>query len=59
MSTLTKEAIDAEIVAFENALMRSLDQASRGEGRVSTAEQIASRRAHPFGSVKPRQLNNN
>lgn len=38
---------------FEAALLRSIDQTARGEGRVTTPEQIAVRRAgRPAGSVK-------
>jgi uncharacterized protein (DUF4415 family) len=48
-----KTAIDPEMAEFEAALLRSMDQASRGEGRVNTPEQIAERRAgRPAGTVK-------
>lgn len=48
-----KPAIDAEMAEFEAALLRSIDQTARGEGRVTAAEQIAVRRAgRPAGSVK-------
>ncbi len=52
MSKRTKRAIDPEIVEFEEALFRSLEQAMSGEGRVNTAQQIAARRGRPIGSVK-------
>lgn len=52
MSNLTNRTIDPEIVEFEEALLRSLDQAARGEGRVTTPQQIAARRGRPIGSVK-------
>lgn len=45
--------VDAEMAEFEAALLRSIDQTARGEGRVTTPEQIAVRRAgRPAGSVK-------
>ena len=48
-----KPVVDAEIAEFEAALLRSIDQTARGEGRVTTPEQIATRRAgRPAGSVK-------
>lgn len=34
---------DPEVAAFEAALLRSVDQALAGEGRVTTPEQIARR----------------
>ena len=44
---------DKELAEFESALLRSIDQTSRGEGRVSTPEQILARRVgRPKGSVK-------
>lgn len=43
---------DPEMAEFEEALLRSLEQAVRGEGRVTTPEQIAARRGRPVGSVK-------
>ena len=44
---------DPEMAEFEAALLRSVEQAIRGEGRVTTPEQIAARRAgRPTGSVK-------
>lgn len=49
---MSKRIIDPEIVAFEDALLRSLDQAMRGEGRVNTSQQIVARRGRPVGSVK-------
>ena len=39
----TKKAVDPEIAEFEAALLRSVDQALAGEGRVTTPEQIAKR----------------
>lgn len=52
MSKRAKQSIDPEMVAFEDALLRSVDQAMQGEGRINTAEQIAVRRGRPHGSVK-------
>lgn len=52
MSKRTKPILDPEVVEFEEALLRSLDQSMRGEGRVNTTEQIAARRGRPVGSVK-------
>lgn len=49
---MNKPIIDPEIVEFEDALLRSLDQSARGEGRVNTARQIVARRGRPVGSVK-------
>lgn len=48
----TKRAIDPEMAQFEDALLRSAEQAAHGEGRVTTPEQIAARRGRPVGSVK-------
>jgi len=48
-----KHDIDPEVAEFEAALLRSIDQTARGEGRVTTPEQIAARRVgRPAGSVK-------
>ena len=48
-----KPVVDAEMAEFEAALLRSIDQTARGEGRVTTPEQITVRRAgRPAGSVK-------
>lgn len=49
-----KPIVDAEMLAFEAALLRSLDQAARGEAAaVHTPAQMAKRRAgRPAGSVK-------
>lgn len=48
-----KSAVDPEIAAFEAALLRAIDQTSRGEGRVTVPAQIMARRAgRPAGSVK-------
>lgn len=45
--------VDSEVTEFEAALLRSLKQTSRGEGRVSTPEQIVMRRAgRPVGALK-------
>lgn len=52
MNKRTKQAIDLEMVEFEDALLRSLNQAMRGEGRVTTAQDIAARRGRPLGSAK-------
>lgn len=49
----TKAATDPEVLEFEAAVLRSLDQAQRGEGRVTSAAQIVARRAgRPAGSLK-------
>lgn len=54
MKSEQKPHPDPEIDAFEQALLRSLEQAKRGEaGRVSTPADIAARRrGRPVGSVK-------
>ncbi|GJI99503.1 hypothetical protein RugamoR64_00420 [Duganella rhizosphaerae] len=49
---MSKRTINPEIIEFEEALLRSLDQAMHGEGRVNTPQQIAARRGRPIGSVK-------
>ncbi len=49
----TKAATGPEILEFEAAMLRALDQAQRGEGRMTTAAQIVARRAgRPAGSLK-------
>ena len=49
----TKAAMDPEMAEFEAALLRSIDQTARGEGRVTTPAQIQARRAgRPAGTVK-------
>ena len=51
--TKVKSVIDPEMAEFEAALLRSIDQTSRGEGRATTPEQIVARRAgRPVGSLK-------
>ena len=48
-----KSVVDPEVAAFEAALLRSMEQVARGEGRVTTANQIETRKAgRPVGSVK-------
>lgn len=48
-----KPAVDPEMAEFEAALLRSIAQTARGEGRVTTPEQIMVRRAgRPAGTVK-------
>lgn len=48
-----KPAVDPEMAEFEAALLRSIDQTARGDGRVTTPEQIMARRAgRPAGTVK-------
>ena len=45
--------VDPEIAEFEAALLRSIDQTARGEGRVTKPEQIRARRVgRPVGTVK-------
>ena len=49
----TKAAVDPEMAEFEAALLRSIDQTARGEGRVTTPAQIQARRVgRPVGTVK-------
>jgi uncharacterized protein (DUF4415 family) len=49
----TKAAMDPEMAEFEAALLRSIDQTARGEGRVNTPAQIQARRVgRPVGTVK-------
>ena len=51
--TKTKRHSNKELSEFESALLLSIDQTSRGEGRISTPEQILARSAgRPKGSVK-------
>lgn len=44
--------MDAEMLAFANDVAESIRQAKRGEGRVTTPEQIMARRGRPVGSVQ-------
>jgi uncharacterized protein (DUF4415 family) len=49
-----KTVIDPEVIEFEEALLRSIDQAQRGEfAAVHTPEKIMARRGRPVGSTKP------
>jgi uncharacterized protein (DUF4415 family) len=49
----TRPAVDPEMAEFEAALLRSIDQTQRGEGRVTIPEQIRARRVgRPTGTVK-------
>ena len=48
-----RSAADPEMAEFEAALLRSIDKTARGEGRVTTPEQIQARRVgRPAGSLK-------
>ncbi|HQC87266.1 MAG TPA: BrnA antitoxin family protein [Rhodoferax sp.] len=48
-----KPSADPEMADFEAALLRSMDQVARGEGRVTTPAQIVARRVgRPAGTVK-------
>jgi uncharacterized protein (DUF4415 family) len=48
-----KPTVDPEMAEFEAALLRSIDQTARGEGRVTTPEQIMARRVgRPAGTMK-------
>lgn len=50
---MAKVKMDAETKAFADAVLASIQQAKRGEGRVTTPEQIMGRRkGRPVGSVK-------
>jgi GTP cyclohydrolase I len=40
MSKRAKQAIDPEILEFGEALLRSVDQAMRGEGKVNTPTRV-------------------
>lgn len=45
--------MDPAVAEFEAALLRSLDQTARGEGRVTIPKQIVARRAgRPVGTLK-------
>ncbi|WP_342116536.1 BrnA antitoxin family protein [Pseudoduganella sp. OTU4001] len=44
---------DAELLAFEDALLRSVDQALRAEGTIHAPDEIKARRGRPAGSTKP------
>ena len=52
--TRTKQQSNKRFAEFESAFLYSIDQTSRGEGRISTPEQILARRAagRPKGPVK-------
>ncbi|PRC94329.1 BrnA antitoxin family protein [Solimicrobium silvestre] len=53
MNKRNKAVIDPEMRDFEDALLRSMDQAKKGEyAAVHTPEQIVARRGRPVGSVK-------
>jgi uncharacterized protein (DUF4415 family) len=53
MTKQNKVAIDSEIVEFETALLRSIDDGLQGEGKETTPEQIAvRRRGRPVGTLK-------
>ncbi|MEB0140434.1 MULTISPECIES: BrnA antitoxin family protein [unclassified Undibacterium] len=53
MTRRNKPAIDPEMLEFEAALLRSIDDGLRGEGRKTRPEQIeVRRRGRPVGSVK-------
>jgi hypothetical protein len=39
-----KSTVDPEMAEFEAALLLSIDQAKRGQGRVTTSEQMMARR---------------
>ena len=54
MTKQTKQKIDHEMADFENALLRSIDQAKHGEfAAIHTPEKIKARRVgRPVGSVK-------
>lgn len=48
-----RKSVDPEMVEFEEALLRSIAQAKRGEAAaVHTPELIKARRGRPVGSVK-------
>ena len=48
-----KVPVDPEMMEFEAALLRSVDQAASGEVRITTPAQIVARRAgRPVGTVK-------
>lgn len=49
---MPKVKMDAEMQAFSNDVLESIRQAKRGEGRVTTPEQIMARRGRPVGSVQ-------
>ena len=49
-----KTVIDPEVAEFEAALLRSIDQAQRGEfAAVHTPAKIMASRGRPVGSTKP------
>lgn len=50
---MPKVKMDAEMQAFANAVLESIGQGKRGEGRVTTPEQIAARRAASPGIAQP------
>jgi uncharacterized protein (DUF4415 family) len=52
MKANSKQPKDLELLALEEALLRSIDQAQRSEGTIHTPDEINARRGRPAGSVK-------
>ena len=52
MKANSKQPKDLELLALEEALLRSIDQAQRSEGTIHTPAEINARRGRPAGSVK-------
>lgn len=52
MKANSKQSHDSELLALEEALLRSIDQARRSEGTIHTPDEIKARRGRPAGSVK-------
>ena len=44
--------MDTEMQAFANDVLASIRQMKRGDGRVTTPEQVMARRGRPVGSVQ-------
>jgi len=49
---MPKVEMDEQMQAFANDVLESIQQAKRGEGRITTSEQINARRGRPVGSVQ-------
>lgn len=52
MKPNSKRPSEVALRDFEDALLRSLDQAISGEGALHTPDQIKARRGRPVGSLK-------
>jgi hypothetical protein len=51
MKANSKQPKDLELLALEEALLRSIDQAQRSEGTIHTPDEINARRGRPAGRM--------